>query len=106
MSGGFFDWQQFSIQEITSILQELIEEYENVVDVDDKINKGNSRISIDDLNDEIVEDMKQLLDRLKRDFHWVNAMDKFLSGDLEEKSYFKKLEVIKFDNLDDYVIDE
>lgn len=106
MSGGVFDWQQFSIQEITSILQEFIEEYENVVDVDDKINKGNSRISIDDLNDEIVEDMKQLLDRLKRDFYWVNLMDKFLSGDLGEKSYFKELEVIKFDNLDDYVIDE
>ena len=106
MSGGVFDWQQFSIQEITSILQELIEGYGNVADVDDKINKGNSRISIDDLNDEIVEDMKQLLDRLKRDFHWVNVMDKFLSGDLGEKSYFKDLEVIKFDNLDDYVIDE
>ena len=28
MSGGVFDWQQYSIQEIISILDELTEEYE------------------------------------------------------------------------------
>lgn len=106
MSGGVFDWQQFSIQEIISILEELVEEYENIADVDEKMKKSNSRVNIDELNDNVVEDMKQLIDRLKRDFHWVNIMDKFFSGDIGEESYFKQLEVIKFDNLDDYVIDE
>jgi len=36
----------------------------------------------------------------------VDAMDKFLSGDLSEKSYYKQLEIIRFDNVDDYVWDE
>jgi hypothetical protein len=37
MSGGVFDWQQYSIQEIISILDELTEEYEDVTGVDEKI---------------------------------------------------------------------
>jgi hypothetical protein len=106
MSGGVFDWQQYSIQEIISILDELTEEYENVTGVDDKIRISNSRIYIDDLSDELVEEMKQLKDRLKRDFLWVDTMDKYLSGDLSEKNYYKKLEIIRFDNVDDYVWDE
>ena len=106
MSGGVFDWQQYSIQEIISILDELTEEYENVTGVDEKIRISNSRIHIDDLSDELVEEMKQLKDRLKRDFLWVDVMDKFLSGDLSERNYYKQLEIIRFDNVDDYVWDE
>ena len=106
MSGGIFDWQQFSIQEIVSILEDLINEYDEVSGVDEKMNKSNNRLSMEDLNDEIVQDMKHLKERLKRDFLWINLMDKFLSGDIGQSNYFKQLEVIKFDNLDDYVIDE
>jgi len=29
-----------------------------------------------------------------------------LSGDISQKSYFKQLEIVKFDNLDDYTWDE
>ena len=106
MSGGVFDWQQFSIQEIVSIMAELIDEYENVAGVDEKMNISNSRLHVEDLNDEIVEEMKTLMDRLKRDFLWVDILDKHLSGDISQKSYFKQLEIIKFDNLDDYTWDE
>lgn len=106
MSGGVFDWQQFSIQEIVSIMAELIDEYENVTGVDEKMRVSNSRLSVEDLNDEIVEEMKTLMDRLKRDFLWVDILDKHLSGDISQKNYFKQLEIVKFDNLDDYTWDE
>ena len=106
MSGGVFDWQQFSIQEIVSIMSELIDEYENVSGVDEKMNTTNSRIYIDDLSDEVIQEMKTLMDRLKRDFLWVDAMDKLLSGDISKNSYFKQIEIVKFDNLDDYTWDE
>lgn len=106
MSGGVFDWQQFSIQEIVSIMAELIDEYENVTGVDEKMRISNSRINVEDLNDEIIEEMKTLMDRLKRDFLWVDILDKHLSGDISQKSYFKQLEIVKFDNLDDYTWDE
>lgn len=106
MSGGVFDWQQFSIQEIVSIMSELIDEYENVSGVDEKMNTTNSRVYIDDLNDEVIQEMKTLMDRLKRDFLWVDAMDKLLSGDISKNSYFKQIEIVKFDNLDDYTWDE
>ena len=106
MSGGVFDWQQFSIQEIVSIMAELIDEYENVTGVDEKMRISNSRLHVEDLNDEIVEEMKTLMDRLKRDFLWVDILDKHLSGDISEKNYFKQLEIIKFDNVDDYTWDE
>ena len=106
MSGGVFDWQQFSIQEIVSIMAELIDEYENVTGVDEKMRISNSRLHVEDLNDEIVEEMKTLMDRLKRDFLWVDILDKHLSGDISQKNYFKQLEIVKFDNLDDYTWDE
>lgn len=106
MSGGVFDWQQFSFQEIVSIMSELIDEYENVSGVDEKMNTTNSRIYIDDLSDEVIQEMKTLMDRLKRDFLWVDAMDKLLSGDISKNSYFKQIEIVKFDNLDDYTWDE
>lgn len=106
MSGGVFDWQQFSIQEIVSIMSELIDEYENVSGVDEKMKISNSRIYIEDLNDEVIEEMKILMDRLKRDFLWVDIMDKLLAGDISASSYFKQIEVVKFDNVDDYTWDE
>lgn len=106
MSGGVFDWQHFSIQEIVSIMAELIDEYENVTGVDEKMRISNSRLHVEDLNDEIVEEMKTLMDRLKRDFLWVDILDKHLSGDISQKNYFKQLEIVKFDNLDDYTWDE
>ena len=106
MSGGVFDWQHFSIQEIVSIMAELIDEYENVTGVDEKMRISNSRLHVEDLNDEIVEEMKTLMDRLKRDFLWVDILDKHLSGDISQKNYFKQLEIIKFDNVDDYTWDE
>ena len=106
MSGGVFDWQQFSIQEIVSIMAELIDEYENVTGVDEKMRISNSRLHVEDLNDEIVEEMKTLMDRLKRDFLWVDILDKHLSGDISQKNYFKQLEIVKFDNVDDYTWDE
>tara|TARA_B100002019_G_C21120911_1_gene523255 strand:- start:46 stop:366 length:321 start_codon:yes stop_codon:yes gene_type:complete len=106
MSGGVFDWQQFSIQEIVSIMSELIDEYEDVSSVDEKMNISDSRVYIDDLNDEIIEEMKTLRERLKRDFLWVDALDKYFSGDLSKDSYFKQLEIIKFENVDDYSWEE
>lgn len=106
MSGGVFDWQHFSIQEIVSIMAELIDEYENVTGVDEKMRISNSRLHVEDLNDEIVEEMKTLMDRLKRDFLWVDILDKHLSGDISQKNYFKQLEIVKFDNVDDYTWDE
>lgn len=102
MSAGTFDYLQFHIQEIVEMLDEYVWNYENAeVPTDIEYDLPNIKNINSKVDYALIEDMKILKDRLRRDFLWVEYMDKFLAGEIGRESYRSQLEVIRFENIDD-----
>lgn len=71
MSGGYFDYNQFRINDI-------VERLEN--------------IDTDEMPDDIKFDINILIARLKENFIRVHRLDWYLSGDDEECAYRQRLQ--------------
>lgn len=105
MSGGTFDYLQFHLQDLVFSLKEVVENYENAKTPNDIEYELPGISENSDIDQALIEDMKVLADRLHRDYLWTEYLDKYLSGDISREKYMSMLEIIKFENLDDYVFD-
>jgi len=98
MSGGTFDYLQYQIPELISMINECVWNYENAKmpsDIEYDLPVSTSRSS--EIDENLVKNMKWLVDRLQRDFLWLDNLDKFLSGDIGKDEYMSKVDAILYE---------
>lgn len=74
MSGGFFQYQQYRIEEIAEAIKECIQKPEDY-----------------SLSEEVVAKMKIAVMHLEYSYVYVSAFDRLVSGDSSTESFFERL---------------
>lgn len=74
MSGGFFEYQEYRIEEIAEAIKECIRRAEDYC-----------------LSEEVVAEMKTAVKNLEYSYVYVSAFDRLVSGDSSTESFFERL---------------
>lgn len=74
MSGGFFEYQQYRIEEIAEAIKECIRRPEDY-----------------SLTKEVVDEMKTAVKYLEYSYVYVSEFDRLVSNDSSTESFFEKL---------------
>lgn len=74
MSGGFFEYQQYRIEEIAESIKECIRRPEDY-----------------SLTKEVVDEMKTAVKYLEYSYVYVSEFDRLVSNDSSTESFFEKL---------------
>lgn len=74
MSGGFFEYNQYRIEEISELIKECLQKPENY-----------------SLTKEVVSEMRTAVKHLEFSYVYVSAFDRLVCGDSSTESFFEKL---------------
>lgn len=83
MSGGYFEYNQYRLEEISEDIIKLISNYENGEFEDDYYKEV--------LDDDIIEIFKKAVDYLNTTYKYIHEIDWFLSGDTDKETLLKNI---------------
>ncbi len=81
MSGGYFDYGQYKISEISNQIERLLKRDYDVCEYN----------PLDGLSGETLKEFHTALDLLKKSFIYAHRIDWLLSGDDGEETFHKRL---------------
>ena len=91
MSGGAFDYQQFWIDHIAHEIQEYIDK-NGKLKTPEELDEWDKETHHHKYPDEVIDKFKEAVKLLKQAKIYATRIDWLLSGDDDEKEFFKRLD--------------